>query len=93
VECVVEGFLALPFFIAGTKRLGLIQSHIADFARLDPRLRVLSCPFEATPLVEALWWHPIYSRDPEHQWMRDLFREAGDQLAEATKRGQFAAPA
>lgn len=81
VECVVEGFLALPFFIAGTRRLGLIQSNLAEFARLDPRLRVLPCPFPATPLTEALWWHPIYSRDPEHQWMRELVREAATTLA------------
>lgn len=77
VECVVEGFLAMPFFIAGTQRLGLIQSHLAGFALQNPDIRVLDCPFEATPITEALWWHPIHQRDPEHAWMRALFAEVG----------------
>jgi LysR family nod box-dependent transcriptional activator len=80
VECVVEGFLALPSFIAGTRRLGLIQAHLADFARQTPGIRVLECPFEATPITNALWWHPIHRRDPEHAWMRGLFAEAGSLL-------------
>lgn len=83
VECVVEGFLAMPFFIAGTQRLGLIQSHLAAFALQNPAIRVLECPFEATPITEALWWHPIHQRDPEHAWMRALFAEVGAGLSAA----------
>ena len=74
VECVVEGFLALPSFIAGTRRLGLIQAHLAEFALQNPRIRVLAPPFEATPITNALWWHPIHRRDPEHAWMRAAVR-------------------
>lgn len=77
VVCVVEGFLALPSFIAGTRRLGLIQAHLTEFALQNPAIRVLTPPFEATPITNALWWHPIHRRDPEHIWMRDLFSEAG----------------
>ncbi|WP_338014708.1 LysR family transcriptional regulator [Agromyces mariniharenae] len=33
VEAVVESFLALPLFIAGTDRLGLLQSGLAEYAR------------------------------------------------------------
>ncbi|MGY4857259.1 LysR family transcriptional regulator [Cryobacterium sp. AP23] len=84
IACVVEGFLALPEFIAGTKRLGLLQAHLAPFALRDPRIRVLDCPFEATPLTNALWWHPVHQRDPEHMWMRDLFAEAGRRLTAET---------
>ncbi|KQO97575.1 LysR family transcriptional regulator [Leifsonia sp. Leaf264] len=87
VECVVEGFLTLPSFIAGTRRLGLIQAHLADFARQNPRIRVLAPPFEATPITNALWWHPIHRRDPEHIWMRELFIEAGGVVDTASPRG------
>jgi len=81
VECVVEGFLALPFFIAGTQRLGLLQSRLARYAGLDPDIRVLAPPFTATPISEAFWWHPMHRRDPEHAWMRELFAEAGRTLS------------
>ena len=77
VACVVEGFLSLPSFIVGTRRLGMIQGHLADFALQHGGLRVLETPYESTPIVNAMWWHPIHHRDPGHAWMRALFAEAG----------------
>lgn len=83
IECVVEGFLAMPAFIAGTPRLGLIQSRLVPFALQHPGIRVVEPPFQPTPIRSALWWHPVYDRDPEHVWMRSLFDEAGRSIADA----------
>lgn len=77
VEVVVESFQALPHFVAGTSRISLIQAALAPIAVRLGDVRVLPLPFEATPLVNALWWHPVHSRDAEHEWMRSLFEEAG----------------
>lgn len=82
VEAVVESFLALPHFIAGTDRLGLIQAGLSDYASSVPGIRVLEPPFDATPVVNALWWHPVHGRDPEHTWMRGLFEQAALQVSE-----------
>ena len=79
-DAVVESFLALPQFIAGTDRLGLIQSGLASMA-IGAGVRLYPPPFDATPVLNALWWHPVHTRDPEHAWMRDLFVEAGRELA------------
>ena len=77
VEVVVESFLSLPHFISGTNRLGLLQAGLAPLAAQQvPGIRILSAPFDATPIVNALWWHPVHNRDPEHAWMRGLFEEA-----------------
>ncbi|HWI31910.1 MAG TPA: LysR family transcriptional regulator [Microbacterium sp.] len=76
IDAVVESFLALPQFIAGTERLGLIQSGLAGIALGTPGIRLLEPPFEATPVLNALWWHPVHDRDPEHAWLRGLFTEA-----------------
>ena len=82
IDAVVESFLALPQFIAGTNRLGLIQSSLADFARGTAGIRLFEPPFDATPVLNALWWHPVHDRDPEHAWMRALFAEAAQGLHE-----------
>ncbi|MFT4211820.1 MAG: LysR family transcriptional regulator [Microbacterium sp.] len=80
VEVVVESFLALPAFVAGTDRVALIQRALLP--RVDREgVRALPLPFDATPISNALWWHPIHERDPEHAWMRDLFVEAGTLVA------------
>ncbi len=77
VDVVVESFLALPLFVAGTGRIGLIQSALAPAAIRAGGVRTVGLPFTPTPLVNALWWHPVHSHDPEHVWMRELFVEAG----------------
>lgn len=77
VDVVVESFLSMPHFITGTDRIGLIQSAMLPTALRIGGIRAVSLPFAATPLVNALWWHPVHSQDPEHAWMRDLFAEAG----------------
>ncbi|GAB2845064.1 LysR family transcriptional regulator [Microbacterium insulae] len=89
VEAVVESFLALPHFIAGTNRLGLIQAGLASTAGRVDGIRVLEPPFDATPVVNALWWHPVHGRDPEHAWMRGIFARAAEEVTGA--RGELAA--
>lgn len=80
VDTVVSSFLALPFFIRDTNRLGIVQAGLANESRYFEGVRVLRPPFEAVPVVNALWWHPAHKNDPEHQWMRSLFRRAGEQM-------------
>lgn len=77
VQVVVESFLALPFYLAGTRRLGLVQARLAEPLTRSGELRALPCPWDVVPLVEALWWHPVHTHDPEHVWLRSVFREAG----------------
>lgn len=77
VEVIVESFLSMTHFIAGTPRVGVIQTAIAPLAVRAGGVRVVRLPFDPTPLTNALWWHPVHGRDPEHAWMRDLFVEAG----------------
>lgn len=77
VDVVVESFVSLPHFVAGTERIGLIQGALVPTMRRFGGIRVLPLPFAATPIVNALWWHPVHGRDPEHAWVRALFEEAG----------------
>jgi len=81
IDAVVEGFLAMPSFIAGTRRLGLVQSRLEPFVLQHPGVKVVALPFEATPIRNAFWWHPVHDRDPEHQWLRSLFDEVGRELS------------
>lgn len=82
VEAVVESFLALPHFVRGTDRLALVQAGIARDLRAADGIAVLAVPYDATPIVNALWWHPIHERDPEHAWMRSMFQRAGTAVAD-----------
>lgn len=81
VEAVVESFTALPLFIEGTTRLGLLQRGLLDSMTSRPGIAAVEPPFEAVPLSNALWWHPVHRGDPAHQWMRELVERAGTVMA------------
>ncbi|RSM65535.1 LysR family transcriptional regulator [Actinoplanes sp. ATCC 53533] len=72
VQVVTESFLTVPRLIAGTDRIALLQRRLADLLPPDSSVRALAPPFEAAPLIEAMWWHPMYDADPEHEYLRDV---------------------
>lgn len=80
VDVVVESFLSTPLFITGTRRVGLIQRSVLPIVERLGDVRPVELPFPATPIVNALWWHPVHVRDPEHAWMVGLFTEASEEL-------------
>ena len=80
VEVVVDAFLAMPFLVAGTRRVALLQEQLARRLAGAAGVRVVPCPFEVVPLAEAFWWHPMYRNDPAHTWLRRLLAEAGREL-------------
>ncbi|MFJ7215062.1 LysR family transcriptional regulator [Amycolatopsis sp. NPDC098790] len=71
VQVTADSFLGVPFLVAGTRRIALLQERLARRIADRPDLRILDCPFEAVPLVEAFWWHPVYEHDIEHAWLRE----------------------
>ncbi|HWI30260.1 MAG TPA: LysR family transcriptional regulator, partial [Microbacterium sp.] len=75
IECVVESFLAVPYFIAGTDRVAIVQQQLANRLTVAGDVAVLPLPFEALPIVGALWWHPMHTEDPGHEWMRSHFAQ------------------
>ena len=76
-----EDFLAVPYLVAGTDRIGLVPEQVA---RLHPRsaVTVAELPFELGHLVESLWWHPIHERDSAHIWLRRMASRAGQLITE-----------
>lgn len=88
VVAVVESFLALPYFIAGTRRLGLLQDGLTSIVEQIDGVCTVPLPFPATPILNALYWDPIHETDREHRWMLSLFRRAADSLSvESPERG------
>ncbi len=80
IEVVTENYLTVAPMIARTKRVGLLQARLGELVATTGLIRVLPCPFNADPLVEAIWWHPMFDRDPAHAWLRELFGKAGIEI-------------
>ena len=88
IVCVVDSFLALPWFLLGTDRLALVPAHLAELLMVDPRLRWVPLPYEAVQMSVHMYWHPKHSHDPGHQWLRRLVKDVGQSMPQP-----FAGPA
>ncbi|WP_369250066.1 LysR family transcriptional regulator [Streptomyces sp. R41] len=71
VEVSVDSFQVLPFMVAGTRRITLIQELLAERLRGLAPVRIMRAPYAAVPLQEALWWHPVHTHDAAHIWLRE----------------------
>ncbi|WP_406010356.1 LysR family transcriptional regulator [Streptomyces sp. NBC_00637] len=81
VEVSVDSFQVLPFLVAGTRRIALVQRRLAEQLRGVAAVRVMAAPYEVVPLQEALWWHPVHTHDAAHMWLRETAARVGAELS------------
>ena len=81
VQVVVESFVAVPFLVAGTNRVALLQGRLAARLANAAGVRMLPCPWDVVPLKEAFWWHPSLRADPAHLWLRGVLQRAGEAVS------------
>ncbi|MGY1602202.1 LysR family transcriptional regulator [Geodermatophilus sp. SYSU D00815] len=79
VQVITENFLTVPGLVAGSDRIALLQRRLVEQLPLNTGIRALPPPVEVGPLVEAMWWHPVFDDDPEHAYLRDLVSRAARQ--------------
>ncbi len=80
VDVVIENFLALPFLLTGTKRIGVLQERLARKLCQAAGVRIVQFGADLPELVEALWWHPSRASDPGHRWLHSLVIDAAATL-------------
>ncbi|MFI6251870.1 LysR family transcriptional regulator [Streptomyces sp. NPDC051016] len=85
VEVSVQTFQLLPYMVEGTRRVAMIQERLIRKVAPSAAVRVLPCPFEAVPVQEAMWWHPVHAQDAAHIWLREKAAEVGATLTPAPK--------
>jgi DNA-binding transcriptional LysR family regulator len=83
VEVSVDSFQIMPLLVSGTRRIALIQARLARLLAPLAAVRVVEPPYEAVPLREALWWHPVHTHDAAHIWLRETAARVGGRMADA----------
>jgi LysR family nod box-dependent transcriptional activator len=81
IEVRVPGFTLIPACVAGSKRIGTMQTTLAHMLAEHLPLRVMHCPIPIPAIQSSMQWHSYQTRDPAIQWtlaaIRDLARELG----------------
>ncbi|GGY86692.1 LysR family transcriptional regulator [Streptomyces nitrosporeus] len=80
VEVSVDSFQLLPLLVQGTRRITLVQERLARLLAPLAAVRVVEPPYEAVPLREALWWHPVHTHDAAHIWLRETCARVGARM-------------
>jgi DNA-binding transcriptional LysR family regulator len=95
VQVLADSFQLLPPLIAGTRRVAMIHELLAVRLGLGPGsgIRVMDCPFDAVPVREALWWHPVHTHDAGHLWLRDMASAVGARIGTPPGGNYLPAPA
>ncbi|MEV7194107.1 LysR family transcriptional regulator [Streptomyces sp. NPDC093510] len=86
VEVSVDSFQIIPLLVAGTRRIALLQARLARLLAPLAAVRVVEPPYEAMPLREALWWHPVHTHDAAHIWLRETAARVGRQLPDVPEK-------
>jgi DNA-binding transcriptional LysR family regulator len=81
VQVLVDNFHLLPSMVAGTRRIAMVHERLASRLGPDSGIRLLDCPFEAVPVQEALWWHPVHTHDAGHAWLREMAAAVAAKMA------------
>jgi len=71
VNVSVETFFLLPFLLQGTKMVAFIHEGLGRRLAAISDIRLVEPPFEVPVMAEAMFWHPRYTADPAHRWLRD----------------------
>jgi DNA-binding transcriptional LysR family regulator len=80
IQVTTEGWLPLPFVVAGTELVAVVPERLARRVASTAGVAVCEPPFGTIELLEAVWWHPTRSGDQAVRWMRAIAAEVAAAL-------------
>jgi DNA-binding transcriptional LysR family regulator len=82
IAVTTESFGAVPYLVAGTEHIGLVQAGLLERLGASTGVRMVECPWPMPPLAFTLWWHENREHDLAHEWFRrqvsDCLHDLGD---------------
>ncbi|WP_405181058.1 LysR family transcriptional regulator [Nocardia sp. NBC_01377] len=79
-QVITESFLTVPSLVTGSSRIALIPRRMLDIPGMHEGLHAYPCPVDLGQLTQAMWWHPLFTDEPEHRFLRTLIRHVARQL-------------
>jgi DNA-binding transcriptional LysR family regulator len=80
VGIVVDGFLPVPFAVAGTTMIGFVPERVANEYIDRLGLVIAETPVHSAMLIESVHWHPSKSSDPALKWLIGMLRKAAEEI-------------
>jgi DNA-binding transcriptional LysR family regulator len=80
VVATTETFTAAANMAAGTRMFAVVQRRLFDRLGTMIGLRAVDVGVPLPMLVESMYWHPRFTADPAHRWLRSAVSRLASQL-------------
>lgn len=64
-------FTLVPWLLPGTSLFAFVHERLVRSMPVRRELRILEPPITLKPIVETMFWHPLFHNDPAHHWLRE----------------------
>jgi len=66
-----QSFTLVPWLLPGTSLFAFVHERLLRATSVRSELRVVDCDIPLRPIVETMYWHPVFHNDPAHYWLRE----------------------
>jgi LysR family nod box-dependent transcriptional activator len=80
IGVVVDGFLPVPYALAGTTMYGFVPERVANEYADRLGLVIAETPIRTPVLIESVHWHPSKNADPALKWLMNMLRKASEEI-------------
>lgn len=71
VALSTQSFTLVPWLLPGTSLFAFVHERLLRATSVRTELRVVDCHIPLRPIVETMYWHPVFHNDPAHSWLRE----------------------
>lgn len=71
VALSTQSFTLVPWLLPGTSLFAFVHERLLRATSVRSELRVVDCDIPLRPIVETMYWHPVFHDDPAHHWLRE----------------------
>jgi len=64
-------FTLVPWLLPGTSLFAFVHERLVRSTPIRRELKILAPPVPLRPIVETMFWHPVFHNDPAHHWLRE----------------------
>jgi DNA-binding transcriptional LysR family regulator len=76
VTVTAETFFLLPFLLKGTRMVAFVHEGLGRRLAALSDIRLVTPPFDVPTMAETMFWHPRFTSDPAHRWLREQIATA-----------------
>ena len=81
VDLSTFSFTSIPHLVVGTGRIATVHRLLAEKSGLGEEIVQFPLPFDMPRFRQMMQWHSYRDQDPGIGWLRNVFANAGAQLA------------